>query len=263
MFNISSMLGDLGTCLLKLADKDTWGVFGTWFSGVATLSVVFIAIWLQAWTERRKKPKLKIVYDPEDRNDNIFVLRDNSDKRIDESGQSDPHTEELWLRVNVLNNSRASARDVELRFINSYKDSSDIREDHRPSWWFKVSNLNKFSVAIPPKYKQPFDIAYIKNVANVDDDIRSFLAIVPPDLSDDWQATQDLMEMSRENKLSIGVRYRLVFAVVSSNADAAYYEISYMVSKRLSDDIPRKNLQGRDVLKRRLNISGPTKIPAP
>ncbi|MDA3791483.1 MAG: hypothetical protein PF503_23675 [Desulfobacula sp.] len=249
--------------MLKLADKETWNVFGIWFSGIATLSVVFIAIWLQAWTEWRKKPKLKIVYDPEDRNDNIFVLLDNYEKQIDESGHPDPHAEELWLRVNVLNNSRASARDVELRFINSYKDGSDIREDHRPSWWFKVSNLNKFSVTIPPRYKQPFDIAYLKNVVDAEDDIRSFLAIVPPDLSDDWQATKNLMEMSRKNKLSIGARYRLVFAVVSSNADAAYYEISYTVSERLSDDIPRRNLQGRDVLRRRLNISGPNKIAAP
>lgn len=256
MFNINFKIGDLGTWLLKLADKDTWNVFGTWFSGIATLSVVFIAIWLQAWAEWRKKPKLKIVYNPEDRNDNVFVRLDNSDKQLDESGQSDPHTEELWLRVNVLNNGKSSARDVELRFINSYKDGSDIREDHRPSWWFKVSNLNKFSVAIPPRYKQPFDIAYIKNVANADDDIRSFLAIVPPDLSDDWQATKNFMEMSRKNKLAIGARYRLVFAIVSSNADAAYYEIIYKVSERLPDDIPRKNLQGRDVLRRRLNISG-------
>jgi hypothetical protein len=71
------------------------------------------------------------------------------------------------------------------------------------------------------------------------------------------------MERSRKNKLSIGTRYRLVFAVVSSNADAKYYEINYMVSERASDDIPRKNLQSKDVLRRRLIISGPTRIAAP
>lgn len=263
MSNIGTMLSNLGAWLLKFADKDTWNVFGTWFSGIATVSVVFIAVWLQSWIEWRKKPKLKIIYEPKDRNDNIFVLLDNSEKRVYESGQVDPHTEELWLRVNVLNTSRATAHDVEVRFINSYKDDSDIREDHRPSWWFKVSNLNKFSVAIPPGYKQPFDIVYLKNVVDADEDIRSFLAIVPPDLSDDWQATKNLIEISPENKLSIGTRYRLVFAVVSSNADAAYYEINYMISERLSDDIPRKNLQGRDALRRRLNISGPRKITQP
>ena len=263
MPNISSILNDLGAWLLTIADKDTWGVFGNWFSGVATLAVVFVAVWLQAWLEWRKRPKLKIVYDANDSNDNVYVHLDQEENRVDESNKSEPQTEELWLRVNVLNTSRASARDVELRFINSYKNGSDIREDHRPSWWFKVSNLNKFSVAIPPRYKQPFDIAYIKNVANSDYDVCSFLAIVPPNLSDDWKATKNLMERSRENKLSIGARYRLVFAVVSSNADAKYYELNYMVSERATDDIPRKNFQSKDVLRRRLIISGPTRIAAP
>lgn len=262
MPDLTGMLSNFGAWLLTLADKDTWGIVGNWFNGFAALAVVFLALSLQAWFEWRRRPKLKIVYDPNDDNDNRHVLLDEAHNPVDGSGHCDPQTEELWLRINVLNTSKITAREVELRFMYSYKDGSDVKED-RPSWWFKVANLNKFSVAIPPKFKQPFDIAYIKNAANVDDDLCSFLAIVPPDLGDDWQETKNLMERSRENKLAIGVRYRLVFAVVSSNADAEYYELNYMVAERSSHDIPKRNLQTKEVLRRRLKISGPTRIAAP
>ena len=69
MPDLTGMLSNFGAWLLTLADKDTWGIVGNWFNGFAALAVVFLALSLQAWFEWRRRPKLKIVYDPNDDND--------------------------------------------------------------------------------------------------------------------------------------------------------------------------------------------------
>lgn len=257
-----SLIDSLGTWLLSILSKDAWGILGNWFSGLATVFVVFLALGLQIWYERRKRPKLKLIYSPTDDNDNRYVLLNNSQMPIDSSANEEPITEELWLRINVLNRSKVTAEDVELRFLYSTIDGNPVKED-RPSWWFKVSNLNRFSTSIPPKFKQPFDIAYIKNNANVDKDLSAFIAIVPPTLGDDWNETKKQMELSPENHLKVGTTYRFVFAVVSSNADAIYYELKYKVADRSSHDLPKRNLQTKEVFRRRLEIGGPTPIDGP
>ncbi|MBA3006234.1 MAG: hypothetical protein KJ900_04960 [Proteobacteria bacterium] len=249
----------LGNWLLSIFSIEVWGVLASWFSGFATLAVVFLALGLQIWYERTRRPKLRLSYRKSDDDDNRYVALNGNRQPLSEVEEQ--AVEELWLRMNIVNDSRATARDVELRFIYSMKEGNKIKED-RPSWWFKVANLNTFSVPIPPKFKQPFDIAYVKNCDGVDDDLHFFLAIVPPDMKE-WTVEKQRIESQKSNKLEVGVQYRLVFAVVSSNANATYYELKIKASDRVKHDIARNRLQGPDALRRRLEVIGPVVVDAP
>ncbi len=255
----TSFLERLGNSLGSIFPLETWGVLGNWFIGFSTLLVVFLAIGLQVWYERAKRPKLRVSYRKSDDDDNRYVALNSDDLRL--SLDEEQAIEELWLRVNVLNTGRDTARDVELRFIYAIKEGNKVKEN-RPSWWFKVANLNAVSIPVPQKFRQPFDIAYVKNYKGVDEDLRLFLAIVPPDLKE-WVEAKKRIESKNSNRLELGVQYKLVFAVVSSNANATYYALRIMVSERGSDDIAQKHLQGPDALRRRFVVFGPEVIKDP
>lgn len=261
MANTITIIDRIGNWFLSIFPKDTWGVLGNWFNGFAALTVVFLALGLQAWYEHRRRPKLKVIYRKDDDNDNRYVKLNDKQLPIASSDKEEQSVEELWLRVNVFNNSKATAENVELRFIYCTKEGSSIKED-RPSWWFKVSNLNAIAISVPPHFMQPFDIAYIKNFEKIDKDLSFYIAIVPPDLNQ-WPQEKERIESELSNNLEIGIQYRLVFAVVASNSDAKYYEIKIKVSERDVQDITKKHLQGRDVLRRRFQISGPSLIESP
>ena len=250
-----------GNWFPRMWSLDTWGVAASWFAGIATLLVVFLALGLQMWYERAKRPKLRVLYEKSNAEDNRYVALNSAQEPL--SSGEEQATEELWLRMNIVNDSKITANDVELRFIYIYsiKEGSNAKDD-RPSWWFKVANLNAFSIPVPPRFKQPFDIAYVKNCNGEDADLRFFLAIVPPDLKD-WAAEKQRIEIARYNRLEVGIQYRLVFAVVSSNANATYYEFKINVCNRTEHDLDRKHLQGPDSLRRRFEVIGPTVIKNP
>ena len=154
---MQSLIDRFGVWLLSIISQDAWGTLGSWFSGITTLFVVFLALGLQIWYERSKRPKLGVSYNPEDDNDNRYVQLNDSQLPINASVNEEPLTEELWLRINVVNNSRVTAENVEMRFLyctidgNVDSDGESVKED-KPSWWFKVSNLNRFTTSIPPKF---------------------------------------------------------------------------------------------------------------
>ncbi len=114
---MQSLIDRFGAWLLSIISQDAWGVLGRWFSGIATLFVVFLALGLQIWYERSKRPKLSVSYNSEDDNDNRYVQLNDSQLRIDVSVNEEPLAEELWLRINVINNSKVTAENVEMRFL--------------------------------------------------------------------------------------------------------------------------------------------------
>lgn len=219
-------------------------MLGSWFSGLATFGAVSYALYLQRKYESKNQPTMTAIYSDNDKYNNTYVPPEhiNSSNSI----------EELWVRICLNNESRITAKDVELRFISVQREKVNYPE-HKPKWWFKASNLNAISVNIPRKLEQHFDIFYIKNDTKTDDDISFFLATVPPDFKP-WAEEKKRIEEDVDNQLEIGWEYTLQFALVCSNADPKYYQMVVKIDSRTKQDPEKKSLIGEDGLKKRINI---------
>lgn len=175
-----------------------WQMLAPWadaaanlFSGMATLGAVLFALSLQRRMERRSKPSLVLEYDPDSEGDNRYLPPSPTD-----SGGPGPNRQEVWIRIRITNKSSNPAKDVELRFISSQIAKTRTR-NNRPSWWFKVSNLNSVAITIPPRFPQYFDIAYL--VQEVSKEAKAFLVITRPTMLE-WN------QEKLESKLTVNTR---------------------------------------------------------
>lgn len=221
-------------------------VIGVWFTGIATFLAVILALFLQRYTERRRRPRLHIEHDSTKKGDMRYLP-----PRLAATTPG-PEREEMWIRLRVKNTSYTPARDVELRFISSLQEGGTVREN-RPSWWFKVSNFNGACVAIPPQFTQYFDLAYVKNEVGSAEDVSFHLASVRGNLSD-WPVEKARIESKEENRLLVGFKYDLFFAVVSSDADAKFYRMEVKLLPRRDEDPPAKALLGEQRLHQRVEV---------
>lgn len=219
-------------------------VIGIWFTGVATILAVLVALFAQIFTEKLRRPRLQVEHD-----NNHMV-----DKRYLPPARAKtpncPEREELWIRLRIKNLSNVPAINVQIRFIGTLREGESIREQ-RPSWWFKVSNLNAVSLTIPPKFTQYFDIAYVKNEVGPSE-ASFYLAIVRGD-STSWQDEKARIEEYEGNKLEVGFMYDISFAVVSNNADARFYSMKTKVLPRRSEE-PLAQLLGENLLNNRVVV---------
>lgn len=222
-------------------------VIGIWFTGFATFLAVVLALFLQRYSERRQRPKLCVQYDTNDKSDNRYLPPGPAGTGAER--------EELWTRLRVKNISNTPAKDVEVRFIGV--ESAGVRVN-RPSWSFKVSNFDAVSIRIPPKFTQYFDLTYVKNELTTREDLSCYLVIVGggPRPWPDEKARIEQAE--KDNKLEIGSRHDLFFAVVSSNADANYYRMAINVRVRKAEDPPPDKLLGEAYLRSRVEVVPPS-----
>lgn len=218
-------------------------MLGSWFAGLATFGAVSYALYLQRKYEWKNQPSVTAIYSDTDKFNNAYVPPEH----INASNS----IEELWARICLRNESRVTAKDVELRFISVQREKSGYPE-HRPKWWFKASNLNAITVNIPRKLEQHFDVFYIKNDIESEEDISFYLATVPPDFRP-WSDEKQRIEEDVDNQLEIGWRYTLEFALVCSNADPKYYQMVIKVDSRTKLDPEKKSLLGEIGLKNRIN----------
>lgn len=248
------------------SDLEFWGVAGQWAGAFATLAVALVVVWLQRTIEKRRRPTLDVVYSPGDPVDNTYLLENESNQNVLESEPEQAIFEYLWLRVNVSNPSKNTAENVQLRFIRFEELTISNRQGaprlNRPSWWFKVSNLNLHSIDVPAGFPQAFDIAYIKNRIAESEDLSFYLMIVPQDMKP-WLQQQVSIENSSENKLEIGSEYTILFALVGSNTDANFYHMNMRVKPPSLSAHELARRQGRAYLVDRLDIKGPFKRSSP
>ena len=217
-----------------------WQMLAPWadaaanlLSGMATLGAVLFALSLQRRMERRSKPSLVVEYDPVSEGDNRYLPPSQTN-----SGGPGPNRHEVWIRIRVTNKSSNPAKDVELRFISSQR-AADRTRNNRPSWWFKVSNLNSVVITIPPRFPQYFDIAYM--VQEIETKAaEAFLVITRPTMLE-WNQEKARIEAYGDyTKLDLGYPYHIFFAVVGSNCDAAYYKMPIQFSPPCNDqDAPK------------------------
>ena len=123
--------------------------WAAWFSGVATLGAVVIALRLQRMYERRERPSLSaycrktsplcLEYVPP-----RFATSENPD------GSHAEERENCGIRIVIINLNEVAARDVEVRLADVHVDS-DKDKQSRSSEWFKVSNLNSISINLVPR----------------------------------------------------------------------------------------------------------------
>jgi len=209
---------------------------GTFLVAFATIFVAFVGVWFARYLERRARPRLELVYE---RNDDNKYLPPES---------THDGSEEVWIKVRVNNASNVVARDVELRLLSLKREGS---WDNRPSWWFKVSNLNMTHVNVPPMFPQPFDIAHVKNVTTTDDDLGFYLTLVTPNMAD-WPKEKMRIEVSEDNKLFPGGRYTAELVLACSNADPRYYAMQLNVLGRDRTDPLPKGIIGPAAMKKRV-----------
>jgi hypothetical protein len=233
-------------------DLQHWAVYGTWFSGIATLAVVFIALYLQRRYENNLRPQLTIAYDE------AASEEDGANRYLPPGLAGNPYREELWIRLPVKNISKITARDVEVRFIALRRERRG--RENRPSWWLKVSNLNEVAVAIPSEFTQYFDVAFIEHDPSSSAlDICFQLAIVHPPLLP-WHEEKERIERRTENRLEIGFKYDLSFAVVSGNADARFYRMTLKAIPRATDDPLPSAAFGQEYLRGRVEVGRPESV---
>lgn len=231
---------------------------GTWFSGVATLFAVVVALRLQRFYERRDRPKLILKFQFDDGDCVPYIPPHFAGGNTLAQRSQSPEREELWVRLCVENTSETAAKDVEIRLISLCRNGEETPEK-RPRWWFKASNLDATSVALLPRgLPAYFDIAYIANIKGSSEDLSFYLMIVRPDLKV-WDEEKQRIESDDENnKLDIGWTYTLRLALISSNGDAKEYSMRLRVDARRNTDPPAQDLLGSDLLRRRLVVNAPT-----
>ena|SRR5208282_2900691 len=196
-------------------DWNAVGVVGTWFSGVATLCAVVIALRLQRMYERRDRPSLSVTLKPESNECLRYMPPEFASAGDDPRGQDSAQLEELWLRVCLNNSGGAAARDVEVRLLEILREGGDVAES-RGSLWFKVGNLNSISARMLPKgINQHFDIAFVVHDLASQNSMSFHLALVPPlfldkpQLGGSWADLKKQMETDTTNRLDVGRKYTL------------------------------------------------------
>jgi len=220
-------------------------MIGIWFTGIMTLLAVVVALLLQKFTEWLQRPKLEVVYDKDNKEDNRYLKLDDREER--------------WIRVRVQNTSNYEAKDAEIRLM-SIKRDSDSNWGNRANLGFKVSNRNAVTVRIPPKFTVHFDIAYVSNILNDDkDDVSFYLVTVHEDLKP-WDEEKIRIESDPDNVLEIGKTLGLRLAVLYTNGPAIIYEMEVKIDDRDKDDPSSKHHLGKDHFKRRIHVNGPNKI---
>jgi len=232
-----------GSASDKKSPDQHWEMLGVWatviatlLSGMATLAAVLFALTMQRRLERRTRPKLRVEHSHSSQGDNRYL----SPSAV-EMGGPGPNRHEVWIRVRVVNRSIYPAKDVELRFISS-RTANSYTVSNRPSWWFKVSNLNPVAVTIPAHFSQHFDIAYLVRETGGQEP-RAFLALIQPGVTD-WDAQKAKIESYGDyTRLPIGWHHDLFFAVVGSNCDAVYYRMPVHLSPPRSAAISEKEMR--------------------
>lgn len=232
----------------------TWfGGFGAWFSGIATLSAVLIALRLQRLYEKRERPSLSVTFGR-----NSDCLR-YIPPRFATPEDQEYEREELWIRIIVTNSGENAARDVEVRLVDVHING-ESQPESRSSKWFKASNINLTSVKLLPRgFSHPFDIAFA--VHTLPTDATSFhLVTTEPDLRPWAEEKLHIERDQRDGELELGRLYHVHFAALSSNADAIHYRLSMKLAPRREDDPPGFGAQGPDALKARLLLEPLQKI---
>lgn len=206
-----------------LSDPHWALVYATMFCGFTTIGAVFFALRLQRYNERRQRPRLSVEYDSSSYSDNRYLPASSA------GGGPGKDRQELWVRIRVKNNSDYPARDMQLRFIASQIKNDRFR-NNRPSWWFKVSNLNSISVDVPPYFTQYFDIVYLVDEV-AEQKIAAFLTITRPDMLEWPQEKTRIEKMGEYTNLTVGLGYNLFFAVVGSNCNTTYFRMPLQVNE--------------------------------
>lgn len=237
---------------MEVTAYQIWETIGIWFTGLATFAAVAFALYLRHSYEKRQKPDLDLIYDSESESHKHY-LEPKHTKTYKSDGSPAEEREELWIRVCVKNSGKVTAKEVEIRFISIQRVGEQSEAD-RPSWWFKVANLNNIKIAVPQGYKQFFDIAYIKNSINIDNDLSFYLAIVPADLLPWKEEKARIEDDDRYNCLDIGWEYRMALCLASSNAEAKYFEMKLKVNPRTKTDPSKDALLGSEGLRKRVHI---------
>lgn len=210
-----------------------------YLTAFATISVVFLGVWFRDYVDKKNRPNLELDYSPDLEVDNKYLA----------PYHPSDDSEEVWIRVRILNKSRVVARDVELRLLWSKREKGDW--DNRPSWWFKASNLNVTSLSIYPGFEQPFDIAYVKNNVHTQRDFDFYLVLVSSPL-DEWLDQKNKIEADPQTKLYIGGAYTVLIALLCSNSEPKYYKMELNVLSPGPENKLTNTLLGEQELKSRI-----------
>jgi len=193
-----------------ISDPSPWlrwlEVGGIWFTGIATLAVVFVAWSLRRFWERRQRPVLSVGHDATSSEDSRYIPPSFASGSPTVKEQSDAEREELWIRLCVNNTSKTTAKNVHLRLISAERERKGD-PNNRSKWWFKASNLDQTEINIHPKLPEHFDIAYIRNIIGTNDDLSACLVIVPKDLRPWPQEKKRIEDDIENNPLEIGWTY--------------------------------------------------------
>jgi hypothetical protein len=224
---------------------------GIWFTGLVTLAGVIVALRLQnRLLGRNKFPTLKVGYSPSSSSDNRFLPPSLGSELKDRERQ------ELWIRIRVKNESPHTAKGIQARFTSSEIDGSRYREN-RPSWWFKVSNLNATAIDIPPLFTQFFDVAFL--IHDIwSKEVEAFVAITQPDMGS-WREIKSRIEQATYTRLSFGSAYFLYFALIGTDIPTTYYKMR--IALRNPDFGPNGELIESDI-RNCVLVQKPTVIPA-
>ncbi len=195
---------------------------GNWAAAFATLAAVGVALWLQVWLNRKRRPKLELIYDHKSPSDNRYLAPSD-----DASGPG-KNRQELWVRLRVRNTSRHPARDIELKLIATIV-GNDPQRQNRPGWSFKVSNLDASAVTIHPKFTQYFDVAYLIFKKDTSELSAHFVLTMPDTLS--WNSEKKRIEENIQyTGITIGWPHQVLFALVGSNIEARYFRMDLQVA---------------------------------
>jgi len=231
-----------------------WEVIGVWASAFATVLVVFVALWLQHWYRRNQQPCLLLEYDRNRNDDNRYVYL--GPKHASSSDKVE--FEEFWIRLRVINQSHITARDVELRLIATHRENSPHPES-RPSWSFKISNVDRVVRSIPPRFPQHFDLAYLKHNWSNGDDVSAFLVAVRFDMKS-WAEERSLIEAYSETRILPGWEYAILTALTCDNAEAQFFEIRLKMhpsdqARHMADDSYIEHaMLGEDAMRKRFKL---------
>ena len=234
-------------------------VYGEWVGGIATLVAVLLAISIESIRRRRSRPKLEVYYERDDEDDNPYLQPEVFTKAPYAQEEGWRNREEQWIRVRVVNSGRSTAKDVQLRLVSIKRETAPTAQN-RPHWWFKVSNLNELSISIPPKFTQPFDIAYVSHETDKSNGLKFYLATVRGELLP-WPKQKWLMEEEdRSNWLEIGWTYRIRLAAVSDNADAKNFEMEIKALPSIDKEAEKGQTLGRSRMRNLVHVVALRKV---
>ena len=187
-------------------------------SVVASLTAVGLSIYLNVYRERRLRPRLQLLLDPES-SSNLVTLEYPAE------GECAEH----WLRFSVCNErDRRTAEDVEVMFIGCKSEDGNNPElplESRHLRWSATSEAKPgidamaaggpkpmVSATIPPGFYRYLDLLHASNRGKVDAAVRCVPRICV------WPPPSD------RNHLLSG-SYVFYFAVTARDANASFYRL--------------------------------------